>query len=153
MIRILVFSDTHGRTALCRETIKNIPCDLILHAGDINRDARELIEEFPDKRIEFVQGNNDYFDNEPFERICEIGGKRIFLTHGHKYRVNWGYDTLADAAKSRGCDIAVFGHTHSACESEARGVTLLNPGSAGFNGTYGVIEIEDGIIKTAIIGA
>ncbi|MGN0182323.1 MAG: metallophosphoesterase family protein [Candidatus Ornithomonoglobus sp.] len=153
MIRILVFSDTHGKIDLCKQAIKNIPCDLILHAGDINRDVRTLIKEFPDKEIHFVQGNNDFYDSVAYDDVVEVGGKRIFLTHGHNYRVKYeaDYRTLAAQAKRNNCDMAVFGHTHTEYEGETNGIRLLNPGSARFGKTYGIIEIEGEKIKTCII--
>lgn len=154
MTRILVFSDTHGRIDVCRQAIKNIPCDMILHAGDITRDVNNLKEEFPDKNIEFVQGNNEYWDSTPFDKVIEIAGNKIFLTHGHNYRVKYdlNYTTLAKEAKRNECSIAVFGHTHMAYEGETDGVKLFNPGSAGFGiKSYGIIEIEDSIIKTCIM--
>lgn len=154
MTRILVFSDTHGDIKMCEEIINRIPCDLILHAGDINRDAKELIQKFPDKEIHFVQGNNDFFDSVPYDEIVEAGGKRIFLTHGHNYKVKYetDYRTLAKQAKDNNCDIAVFGHTHSEFAGETDGIKLLNPGSVRFGETYGVIEIDGEKTGICIIG-
>jgi hypothetical protein len=153
MKRILVFSDTHGKIDLCTDVIKRIPADMIIHAGDMNKDAKALISEFPDKEIYFVQGNNDFFDSEPYDRIAELDGKRIFITHGHNYRVKYedNLRTLVAAATRENCDIIVFGHTHTPYEGEYNGIKILNPGSARFGKTYGVIEIEDGKVRTCII--
>ncbi len=147
MKRILVFSDTHGDVSLCADVIKRIPADMILHAGDYVRDARDLEKMFPDKKIIYVQGNGDFFTNAQPAEIAELDGVRIFLAHGHNHRVKYEHDyhTLARAAKEKNCSIAVFGHTHIEYDGQSEeGVLLLNPGSARFGCTYGVIEIEDG---------
>ena len=151
MKRILVFSDSHDRLALCEKTIKNVPCDLILHAGDYARDAQELKKRFPDKELIYVRGNCDIHAYAQDDEIIELDGVRIFLTHGHKYAVKYedSYRTLTAAARAKDCSVAVFGHTHEAYTDENDGVLLLNPGSARFS--YGVIEIENGKPKACVI--
>ena len=151
MKRILVFSDSHDTLALCEKTIRNVPCDLILHAGDYVRDAQELKKRFPDKELIYVRGNCDFRAYAQDDEIVELDGVRIFLTHGHKYAVKYedSYRTLAAAARAKDCSVAVFGHTHEAYTGENDGVLLLNPGSARFS--YGVIEIENGSPRACVI--
>lgn len=154
MKRILVFSDTHGDIRLCEDVIKRIPADMILHAGDYVSDARELRKIFPDKNIIYVQGNGDFFTNAPAAEIAQPDGVRIFLVHGHNHRVKYEHDyhTLARAAKEKDCDIAVFGHTHMEYDGTSEnGVLMLNPGSARYGCTYGVIEIENGEPSICVI--
>lgn len=153
MKRILVFSDTHGKTEFCKKIIDNIPCDAVIHAGDINRDISDLISSYPDIPIWGVQGNNDFSALYPNSRIEELDGVKIFITHGHGYKVKYesDYRTLAREAKLKGCSVAVFGHTHMAYEGTTYGVKLLNPGSTRFNENYGVIEIDNGEAKICTI--
>lgn len=147
MKRILVFSDTHNSIVLCEDVINRIPCDLIFHAGDYTDDAQRLEKKFPNKEIIYVRGNCDVFSHAPDERMIEIDKVRIYLTHGHKHRVKYDsdYGSLAQAAREGGCAVAVFGHTHIAYCERNNGILLLNPGSAKYTGTYGIIEIDDGI--------
>ena len=79
-----------------------------------------------------VMGNNDFFSMLDREREIEIVGHKILLTHGHYYGVSMGPEGLADEARSRGCDIAMFGHTHKPFLGEIGGVMVLNPGSLSY---------------------
>lgn len=153
MKRILVFSDTHGDINTCIDVINNIPSDMIIHAGDISRDVVSLRKKFPNKKIIAVCGNNDFVCPDPYDTVAELDGVRIFVTHGHRYRVKYefNYNTLAEAAIRNNCTVAVFGHTHCTYEGETLGVKLLNPGSTKYNKNYGIIEIENEEIKTCII--
>ena len=91
----------------------------------------------------------------PAEMIIEAEGKKIFLTHGHLYSVKSqsDYHSLTERAIALGCDCAVFGHTHQEVHTKTDKLTLLNPGSIKHSHTYGVIEIENGILKAAVCRA
>ena len=153
MKRILVFSDTHNNIRFCEDIINKIPSDLIIHAGDYTDDAAQLKRRFPDRELIYVRGNCDMFSYARDEEVTEVGGVRLFIAHGHRHRVKYEHDyhTLALAAKNNGCAAAVFGHTHVAFCDRLDGVLLLNPGSAKYTGTYGIIEIEDGIPRACIM--
>ena len=56
----------------------------------------------------------------------------VLLTHGHSYGVSMGREGLAEEAKSRGCDVAMFGHTHRPFLETVKGVLLVNPGSLSY---------------------
>ncbi len=150
-MRILVFSDSHRDIESCIRVINNIVgVDMILHAGDHISDAKELCRMFPEIAFEYVPGNCD-FSADDQDVIVEAEGKKIFLTHGHGYSVKYDetYSELLQKAESLGCDCAVFGHTHQSLCDPRKKVLLLNPGSIK-NGTYGVIEIENGVLKAAV---
>lgn len=150
-MRILVFSDSHRDIESCIRVINNIVgVDMILHAGDHISDAKELCRMFPEIAFEYVPGNCD-FSADDQDVIVEAEGKRIFLTHGHGYSVKYDdtYSELLNKAESLNCDCAVFGHTHKSLCDPRKKVLLLNPGSIK-NGTYGVIEIENGVLKAAV---
>ena len=85
MIRILVFSDTHGDIRGCERVADTLPWDYILHAGDYAGDYRELKAKYPDKNVIGVLGNNDFYSVLKNELLIVIGDKRIFMTHGHRY--------------------------------------------------------------------
>ena len=152
-MRILVFSDTHGYVQNCTkviETIKSI--DLVLHLGDTVRDAEDLHFVYPDIRFEYVAGNNDFSSLAPYEKLIYANNKKIFLTHGHTYGVKSSLTRLADKATDLHADIALFGHTHVPLNSMTGNVCVLNPGACGYiSPTYGIIEIENGIINSCIL--
>ncbi len=152
-MRILVFSDTHGRTQGCISTLDCVDgVDMVLHAGDMVTDAKKLSSLYPDIVFHYVTGNNDPVSSAPGELLVAAAGKKIFLTHGHFYRVKQRLDLLAARAANAGADIAVFGHTHAPCDRLDFGVRLLNPGSMGhICGSYAVIEIDSGALRIAVI--
>ncbi len=151
-MRILVFSDSHKDVDSCAAVVRRlIGVDMIIHAGDHASDAAELERLFPDIPVKFVSGNCD-FSKAPAELIVEAEGKRILVTHGHFYNVKSeeNYTTLYYHALSQNCDCAVFGHTHIGFNDTNGKFTLLNPGSIKYSRTFGVIEIENGVLKTVI---
>lgn len=151
-MRILVFSDSHKNISACTAVVENIiGVDMILHAGDHASDAAWIQKCFPDIPVKYVCGNCD-MNIAPAEMIIETEGKKIFLTHGHLYSVKSqpDYRFLTETAIAKGCDCAVFGHTHQAVHIKSDGFTLLNPGSIKHSRTFGVIEIENGVLKAAV---
>ena len=104
-----------------------------------------------------MRGNNDFFTTLPKDRIFDYGGKRFFVTHGHYYNVSSGYDRLIDEAKSRGCDFALFGHTHRPYYEIHDGIHVINPGSLSYPRQYGhrpsyaLIEVDSaGDVKVTL---
>ncbi len=124
---------------------------MVLHAGDHASDAAELEKMFPEIEFRYVSGNCD-FSKAPSELIIDAEGKKILLTHGHGYNVKSeeNYTTLREKGVSCGCDCVVFGHTHRGFNDCTRKPILLNPGSIKYDGTFGVIEIKNGVLKTAV---
>ena len=149
-MKILIFSDSHKNfNAMAMAIEKEFPIDWIIHAGDVQRDVEDLEIMYPKTPICYVLGNNDYFiHNVPSDRFFELGGVKIFLTHGHNYGVKYSLAKLLQKGKELGADIIIFGHTHRAyLEKEGR-ITLFNPGAA--SRSYGVLEIENGKFKLEI---
>ncbi|HHY23217.1 MAG TPA: metallophosphoesterase [Clostridiaceae bacterium] len=150
MMRILVISDTHGDIDKARDAIrKNNNISLIIHLGDYFRDAQKISDEFPDIPIEYIYGNSDFMiDDTPAEKLLEYGGKKIFMTHGHRYSVNWDYEKLFSKAHEVGADILLFGHTHVADIVNNGNCLILNPGSISdargdVGESYAIIEINN----------
>lgn len=153
MMRIAVFSDTHGDIKRCIHIIDSIKPDIVIHAGDCENDARALISMYPDLKFYCVCGNNDFSRTFPPQVVFEADGKKIFVTHGHEYKVKYEstYTTLYEKAKEFNADLCVFGHTHIPYSDFREGMRILNPGSIRYGGTYGVCEIENGRLKTCIL--
>lgn len=152
-MRIIIFSDTHGRIEKCIDVIENAECvDMILHAGDYAEDAERIAEHFPAIPLRYVKGNNDFWTTAPRELEITVDGKKIFLTHGHYYHVKSGLSELKNKAAAGNYDMVVFGHTHQSFMEFSGKSVLLNPGSMGYyDCTYGVAEIENGRIRASII--
>ena len=133
MTRVGVFSDSHGdRDALDRLLGMMGHIDAACFLGDVASDAmhlREKLARLPHEPVLYaVRGNNDLASMLPDDLLIELGGKRVYMEHGHMCP---RLMTLAYRAKDRGAEIALFGHTHEPLCEYAYGVLLLNPGSAG----------------------
>lgn len=152
-MRILVFSDTHGNTSRCVKVIETIQkVDMIIHAGDMLRDALDLVRLYPKIPIHYVLGNNDFSKKVPLDKLVCANDKKIFVTHGHHYAVKYDYDylTLTNKGIDLNADLVIFGHTHESFLDYRGSMTLLNPGSIKYDGTYGVVEIENDKLRCAI---
>ncbi len=133
-MKILVVSDTHRKDDNLKMVLsEECPLDMLIHLGDAEG-SEHFIPDWvnPECRMEMVLGNNDFFSRLDREREIDIAGHKAFITHGHYYGVSMGPEGLVDEAKSRGCDIAMYGHTHRPFLDVIDGVTVLNPGSLSY---------------------
>ncbi len=124
-----VISDTHGdlsRVELCSPYLKGV--ELLLHAGDLYEDAHKIGEALGIKALG-VTGNCDYMVKGPSEEMLSIGSRRIYLTHGHLYKVKKDLNPLVQRSKVLGVDVTIFGHTHMPTVFRRDGVLFVNPGS------------------------
>lgn len=131
-MRVLIMSDTHGiHKNLDRVLKKERPYEQILHMGDIEGDE-EYIGASAGCPVTAVRGNNDYFSELPQERLIEIAGRRIFMTHGHYYYVAAGVEHLIKEALGRDADAVMFGHTHYPMVRKEGSLWVINPGSLSY---------------------
>ncbi len=156
MKKILVISDTHGRTKNLEKILpKEKPLDYLFHLGDVGKDA-DYIEVLAECPCAFVAGNNDFYSDLPAERLPKIEDIRFFMTHGHQYYVNAYQSLLAKTAKEKGASVALFGHTHVPFCKEIDGVLVLNPGSLSLPRqersvpTYMVLHVQGEKIETEL---
>jgi putative phosphoesterase len=153
-LKIGVLSDTHGIKNIAEKAMENMKdVNMVLHAGDLVSDARHL--ETLKYKVHCVAGNCDCYSIETTEKILEIQNKRIFLTHGHIYKVKFGYEKLLVRAKQLFADVVVFGHTHLPENLYMDNILFFNPGSTtlpknGGSGTFGILEIAKGNINAYI---
>lgn len=131
-MKVLIISDTHG---LCENLDKVLeserPYDLVIHLGDLEG-AEDYLEAAAACPVEAVRGNNDYFSDLPDEKVIEVAGKQVLITHGHYYYVAAGVEKLIKEAMGRNIDIVMFGHTHRPLLRQKRGLVVLNPGSLSY---------------------
>ena len=147
-MKVLIVSDTHGRDENLELAVnREAPFDMLVHCGDV--EGREFyIEALAECPCSIVSGNNDFFSDLPREDVIEIEGNKILVTHGHYYGVSMAFDQLAEAARSRGCNAAFFGHIHVPVVEKEAGVLLVNPGSLAFprqrgrRPSYAVMETD-----------
>lgn len=148
-MKLLILSDSHRETEHMLRAARRERPDSIVHLGDYADDADLLAQEFPLTALCCVRGNCDGFGaKQPREVLLEWPGVKIFATHGHRYGVKGGLLSLSYAAREKGAQVALFGHTHEAYCRYVDGLWLLNPGAcSGYVPTYGIVEIEDGAVK------
>ncbi|MBQ2093095.1 MAG: metallophosphoesterase [Ruminococcus sp.] len=153
-MRILVVSDSHGDYRSLKKAIAAQPtAEVIVHCGDGSNEVESLKIDFPEKQLIAVRGNCDWSSMLPPTEIAEVGGKRLFVTHGHLYQAKFTIYNMICAAREEKADILLYGHTHCAMNEYDDGLYIMNPGSChGYGATYGYIDItEKGDIVTNIV--
>lgn len=167
-MRLIVFSDSHGRTAMIKRAADAHFSDPatggIVHLGDGYDDLSSV-----DTRglsVMRVKGNyEDYMypvtlrrDDVPRELLFELGGYRILIMHGHRFDVKNGWERAAAYAAEKEADLLMFGHTHVMLEKYLpagecvrntvlrKPLYIFNPGTAGagFIHSYGVVDLTPG---------
>ena len=76
--------------------------DAIVHLGDHVSDAEELSYALDLIDFYMVRGNCDFGAQAPETILTELGGARLFLTHGHLFGVKSGMSRLKLEADLRG---------------------------------------------------
>jgi len=152
MKMIGVISDTHMprmAKSLPEEVVSGFKdADLIIHAGDINRDhvIYELQEIAP---VEAVAGNtdDDYIRSVlGRKKTIDIDGCRIGIIHGDGASGST-LDRVVKAFAGERVDCVVFGHSHIPFNRVINGVLYFNPGSPTDKRTqerysYGMLKVE-----------
>ncbi len=152
-MKLLVVSDVHGkRDRLSAVMEMHRDADALIFLGDGLSDLfRVGVNDF-DFTVFSVKGNCDAFfmgaENVGEELAVTLGGFKIFMLHGHTRGVKHGLDRAIYAAREKNADLLLFGHTHLALESyindeEQKPLYLFNPGSLGYDGSFGLIEIRE----------
>jgi len=146
-MKVLIVSDTHRNNANYFKVLELHNPDMVVHCGDIEG-SEYTLSEAAGCPVQMVSGNNDFFSSLPKEVEFEVGRFKCFATHGHYYHVSMGTEMLAEEAKHRGCDIAMYGHTHKPEVRTENGVTIVNPGSLSYprqegrRPSYVIMEID-----------
>lgn len=149
-MKILIISDSHGYHDLMRKAIgREAPIDMLIHAGDVEGDLKNILGDKREYEIKAVAGNMDWLDSLEDELCFPVCGHKIFLAHGHRYGVHGGTRRLVERAKELGADIAIYGHIHMPDYGTEEGVLVINPGSVakprqeGWRKSYAVMTIDD----------
>lgn len=152
MSKVLVVSDSHGLTKeleVLRERHLD-EVDLMIHCGD----SQLMADNKSISGYLTVLGNCD-FTGYPLEAQTELAGRKIFVTHGHRYSVKTSLMTLKYKAEEVGADIACFGHSHVLGAEVIGSILFLNPGSIRMprerlEKTYVILDLQDDKIKMSV---
>jgi hypothetical protein len=144
-----ILSDTHG---LLRPEVEKalLGCQHILHAGDVG-DGQVLTRLGRVAPVMAVRGNMDHgawSNSLPTKEMVEIEGIFFYILHDL-------YQLDLDPSAA-GIHVVVSGHTHQPKIYQEKGVTYLNPGSAGhrrFNYPVSIatVRIENGAVISRIM--
>lgn len=153
-MKILVFSDCHGKYERMAEVFSRDRYDVVLFLGDGISDFDRLQKENMTSAIMIaVKGNCDFFDGTPEERIFDLDGFRVLMLHGHTKNVKHGTGVLEYYAREKEIDLVLYGHTHSRDIRRIEGEKpfyIFNPGSIGASSyekpSFGYIETVKGQI-------
>lgn len=149
-MKILIFSDTHGNTERMTAAVKaHLPrVDLLIHLGDGVRDFEYVTSIYPDIPTVSVKGNAETSARDRV--ILDMYGVRIMCMHGHSYGVKSDIHRAAQAAANERCNLLLFGHTHTPCDTlyvsdDGFNVRVFNPGSVGkgYPPSYGVLNTAE----------
>lgn len=148
-MKILLVSDTHRRLERLEELMGRLgKIDAIFHMGDSEQNPK-IIEEMAGCPLYIVAGNCDYNSHLPGQLMVSLGGHNFFITHGHRYGVDFSLENLKQEALRQGADVACFGHTHRPVIEYGEEITVVNPGSLtqprpyGSDPSYIIMEIDD----------
>lgn len=159
-MQYLVFSDSHGNPMAMKRVIDRCIADTdgVIFLGDGIRDAEQLEKLYPKLQFYSVAGNCDisseYMKPEYQEKVLELEGFRVLITHGHQRSVKFYLGELEAYAGRIRADVAMFGHTHERCLEylyNKKPSYIFNPGSVsrpndGFPPSFGVLVIKNGQI-------
>jgi len=145
VIKIYVFSDSHGDSQTMDTLVRIGKPDTVLFLGDCLADILPLQDRWG-IRCELIAGNTDH-EAIAWEIVVCVEGVRIFMTHGHTYKNGSDIRSIFDAAHSHDAHIALFGHTHAASMTSMNGFMLINPGSVNasyWEASYAIMDVDDG---------
>ena len=132
-MRIILVSDSHGNRDSLERLIENEKFDYLFFLGDGLNDLG-LYDNL--ENVIAVSGNCDFFSVIPNERILQIGGYSILVTHGNKYSVKSSLSKIKEKAESEGVNLVFFGHTHKPTIEIINNIYYLNPGTF-YKNSYG----------------
>lgn len=168
-MKILVFSDSHRSSSNMARAMEDHvnDADCFVHLGDGTAEFLLFRDRYIGKSFTAVAGNyEDYMmllspDKPQSAVVLELEGYRFLLTHGHKFGVQYGTETLLKYAADNMIDVVLFGHTHEKYNEYISGehpIRLFNPGSISLprdgEASYGIIDIrgKDIMLTNALIG-
>ena len=150
-MNILVISDSHGDTKPVRHLLETYhgQVEAVIHLGDHAQDMTPFALQYQKNfATHIVNGNNTMPLDGCGDRLVTIGGRRFFITHGHRYQVKSSLDRLIYHVHDIGAEVCLFGHTHVPAMFYDKAVLFMNPGSLsipypGESPSYGLLRIDE----------
>jgi hypothetical protein len=146
-MKVLIVSDTHKKNDTYLNLLQLHRPDMVIHCGDAEG-SELLLTQAADCPVYIVLGNNDFFSQLPRELEINVGKYKVWVTHGHNYRVSMGNEWIKHEAVARGVDIVCYGHTHRPVIDQDDEVIAVNPGSLSYprqenhRPSYIIMEID-----------
>ena len=152
-MRAVVISDSHRDYRNVQQILlSQSKAEIVFFCGDGIEEIEDLKNSFPEKLFICVRGNCDWGTSCKTTEFFTMNGRKIMITHGHLYQVKFTYQNIINTARENGCEILLFGHTHTAYVDYMDGLYIMNPGSAhGSYGTYGTLDITEKSIVANIV--
>ena len=149
MKKALLLSDSHGQNQEMISVVEHFSdVSAIFHMGDIGM-SESLLENSARCLTYIVKGNCDRDYEMPESRLIDFAGKKILMTHGHRYVDYYGFDSLVYFGEENGADVVLFGHIHRPVLVESGSMIICNPGSIsrprqydGFK-TFAILTVSD----------
>lgn len=158
-MKILVVSDTHRHIQNVLRLMSDFTdVNRIVHLGDMVGDAEDISSIYPHIPVDYIAGNCDFYETDVLkEKVLNLCGKKILITHGHLYDVKRGYDKIMITGLEKNVDAVLFGHTHVPYIGHCKDVILMNPGSiseprTGRSPSYGLLEIDEKLMIHVALG-
>ncbi len=148
MKTFIILSDSHRNVSAIRKLDGIMrEADYVIHLGDHDSDMRPYIATLGSKLIT-VKGN---CDGGGADKILEVDGYKILLTHGDGYGVKRSLFELLLKAKEVGANAVFYGHTHNAKVEVIDGITFVNPGNMEDYITYCYAVLYSGKLVAKIV--
>ncbi len=106
--------------------------------------------------------NRRFLSGLPRSRTVEVGGKKVYMTHGSPDDNLWEYvfpsthsDLLGFYLEKLGADVIALGHTHVPFVWKGKEGVVFNPGSVGQpragdpRASYATLEVDGGEVSVA----
>ena len=157
LMKIIVVSDSHGNIRNLTKVLCEYHADLYIHLGDGERELDSICRQYPEKNVYHVLGNCDMASLSDSELLlCPDDKNVIFAVHGHRIGVKFSLVELKKAARRKGANIVLYGHTHCRYCNYEDGMYIINPGSVsiprdGNKPSFAVIELLPTGILTNIV--
>ena len=145
-LEIIIVSDNHlDKSRLAKVLKHHSDADHFLHCGDSNL-APSLAVMQP---FVTVKGNTDFmlgYNEHEFVKLAT--GETIWVTHGHRFSVEFNTDELIASAEGMEPSPAIilYGHTHKVDVTMEKDILIINPGSItsprdGVHRTYARLQV------------
>ncbi|MCX6020686.1 MAG: metallophosphoesterase family protein [Chloroflexi bacterium] len=188
-MKIGIISDVHCNVQGLQGALEGMEdCDEVFCAGDAVygfRFSNDVIDLIRTRGVRMVMGNHDrdflrvwkerggsnghinpenleFLIDTPYQLQIELGGRRIWMTHGSPIEPYWEYVFHHNPKYKKfgelETDILLLGHTHEAHVERVGKVLICNPGSAGEMRdptrpflTYATIDLQSEEAKVHIV--